>query len=140
VPAAGEPRASVWAPLVGSHMVRRSLRPMSLRDALPDRERQQWTFDPFVSVGPPRFGISSDAATSVLGGAHATVRRHYSHWNIACHAYPNMGLQLYFSAGESLCGISVDALRGASGSCRRGAAGRQGPLRAGAVIVRPRGQ
>ncbi|MER8231049.1 hypothetical protein [Streptomyces sp. NPDC094049] len=85
---------------------------MSLWDVLPDRERQQWTFDPFVSVGPLRFGMSSDAAASVLGGARATVRQHYSHGNIACHAYPRMGLKLYFSAGESLCGISVDALRG----------------------------
>ncbi|MGW4891371.1 hypothetical protein ACWEQL_03755 [Kitasatospora sp. NPDC004240] len=85
---------------------------MSLWDVLPDSERQQWAFDPFVSVGPLRFGMSSDEASAALGGVRATVRQHDSHWNIACHTYLRLGVKLYFVADESLCGVSVDALRG----------------------------
>lgn len=29
-------------------------------DVLPDNERQRWTLDPFVSVGPLSFGMSPD--------------------------------------------------------------------------------
>jgi hypothetical protein len=85
---------------------------MAMWDALPDSERQQWTFDPFVRVGPLRFGISADDASAALGGKRATVTRHDAHWDIACHIYPRLGLRLYFASTDSLCGISVDALRG----------------------------
>lgn len=93
-------------------MGRRRLRSMSLWDVLPDSERQQWTFDPFVSVGPLRFGMSSDEASAVLGGVRATIAQYDPRWNIGCHNYPRVGLKLYFAADESLCGVSVDALRG----------------------------
>ncbi|WP_420718709.1 DUF7221 family queuine tRNA-ribosyltransferase-like protein, partial [Streptomyces sp. NRRL S-813] len=65
---------------------------MSLWDVLPDSERQQWTFDPFVSVGPLRFGMGSGETSAVLGGIRATVRHHDPHRNIACHSHPEAGL------------------------------------------------
>lgn len=63
---------------------------MSSWDVLPDSERQQWTFDPFVRVGPLRFGMGSGETSAVLGGIRATVRHHDPHWNIACHSYPKV--------------------------------------------------
>ncbi|MGY5052065.1 hypothetical protein ACWDE0_41875 [Streptomyces sp. 900105755] len=44
---------------------------MGLWDVLPDSERQQWIFDPFVSVGPLRLGMTSDEASAALGGVPA---------------------------------------------------------------------
>jgi hypothetical protein len=85
---------------------------MSVWDVLPDIERQQWTFDPFVSVGPLRFGMTSDEASAALGGVRAGMTQHDSHWDIACHTYFGMGVKLYFAADGSLCGVLVDALRG----------------------------
>ncbi|MFB7249003.1 hypothetical protein CW362_40925 [Streptomyces populi] len=85
---------------------------MSLWDVLPDSERQEWSFAPFVSVGPLRFGMSSDEASAALGGVRASVRQHDPHWKIACHTYSETGVKLYFAANECLCGISIDALRG----------------------------
>ncbi|WP_330302011.1 MULTISPECIES: hypothetical protein [unclassified Streptomyces] len=49
---------------------------------------------------------------SALGGLRAGVRQHDPHGDIACHAYSEIGLTLYFAACESLCGASIDALRG----------------------------
>lgn len=85
---------------------------MSLWDVLPDSERQQWTFEPFVSVGPLRFGMSSGETSAALGGVRAGVRQHDAHWGIACHTYSEVGLKLYFAADERLYGVSIDALRG----------------------------
>ncbi|THA47103.1 hypothetical protein [Streptomyces sp. A1136] len=85
---------------------------MSLWDVLPDNERQQWVLDPFVSVGPLRFGMSSGETSVALGGIRADVRQHDPQWGTACHTYPDVGVKLYFAADECLCGVSVDALRG----------------------------
>ncbi|MFK0108662.1 hypothetical protein [Streptomyces sp. NPDC091217] len=84
---------------------------MGLWDVLPDSERQQWTLDPFVSVGPLRFGITSDEASAALGGVPATERERDTRWDVACHTYSPLGLKLYFAAG-CLRGVSLDARRG----------------------------
>ncbi|UXY28822.1 hypothetical protein [Streptomyces sp. HUAS TT20] len=84
---------------------------MSLWDVLSDNERQQWTFDPFVSVGPLRFGMTSDEASAALDGVPAAERRHCRPWDVDCHTYSEAGLKLYFAI-EGLCGVSIDARRG----------------------------
>ncbi|MGW1910403.1 hypothetical protein ACWCQS_06525 [Streptomyces sp. NPDC002076] len=84
---------------------------MGLWDVLPDRERQQWTFDPFLGVGPLRFGMTSDEACAALGGVPAAERSRYSGWEIRCHNYSGLGVKLYFTA-ERLHAVSIDALRG----------------------------
>ncbi len=84
---------------------------MSLWNIVPDRERQQWTLEPFVSVGPLRFGMPLDEISAVLGGINASWSIHKARWNSMCQCFPEAGLKLYFS-DERLCGVSVDALRG----------------------------
>jgi hypothetical protein len=60
---------------------------MSFWEVLPDSERPQWTFDPFVSVGPLRFGMTADETSAALGGVSADVRQNDQLWNTACHTY-----------------------------------------------------
>ncbi|MGE7434191.1 hypothetical protein [Kitasatospora sp. NPDC001175] len=84
---------------------------MSLWDVLLDSDRQQWTLDPFVSVGPLRFGMSPGEASAALGGVRAGMRQPHPRWDVACHTHSEVGLKLYYAA-ERLCGVSVDARRG----------------------------
>lgn len=84
---------------------------MGLWNVLSESERQQWTFDPFVSVGPLRFGMTSDEASAALGGVPAAARQHYPRWDVVCHTYSEVGLKLYFAA-EGLRAVSIDARRG----------------------------
>ncbi|MFD9124729.1 hypothetical protein [Kitasatospora sp. NPDC059571] len=80
---------------------------MKVWHVLPDSERQQWLLDPFVSVGPLRFGMSPDEASAVLGGGLPGLE-----WRGGeRRTHSEAGLDLYFTA-ERLCGISVDARRG----------------------------
>lgn len=85
---------------------------MSLWDVLPDSERQQWTLNPFVNVGPLQFGMSADEASAALGGLRATEYRNAPRLGIACHTHFEAGLKLYFAADKGLCGVAADALRG----------------------------
>ncbi|MFD5423816.1 hypothetical protein ACFWJT_38095 [Streptomyces sp. NPDC127069] len=85
---------------------------MSLWDVSPDSERPQWIFDPLMRVGPLRFGMSAREASDALGGTDAWWHEHDPRWDIACDTYREVGLKLYFAAGDRLCAVSVDALRG----------------------------
>ncbi|MFE4696874.1 hypothetical protein ACFRIC_07240 [Streptomyces sp. NPDC056738] len=90
---------------------RRRLRLMDLWHVLADGERQQWIFDPFASVGPLRFGMTSDEASAVLGGVLPGTRQHYADWDVVCHTHSDVGLKVYFAA-KGLRGVSIDARRG----------------------------
>jgi hypothetical protein len=85
---------------------------MGLWDVLPDGERKQWTLDPFVTVGPLRFGMSPGEASAALGGIRANPRWHDSYSGTVGGRYREAGVTLYYASGERLCGVSVDALRG----------------------------
>ncbi|MEV7976434.1 hypothetical protein [Streptomyces sp. NPDC086519] len=85
---------------------------------LADDERQRWTLDPFVSVGPLGFGMAPGEVSRVLSRVAGEAQRH----RLSCRAneavdvveegeYREFGLKLYYRE-ERLAGIVVDALRG----------------------------
>jgi len=80
-------------------------------EIIPDSERQQWTLDPLVSVGPLRFGMTPDEVTDALDGVKPN-----PYWG-GVHGLP-MTQGRYASVGtlyyrnERLHGVSIDALRG----------------------------
>lgn len=85
---------------------------------VPDRQRQQWVLDPFVSVGPLRFGASPDEVTEALEDATAERQRHTLHRaaggtvsTVVEGRYQKFGLRLYYRE-ERLAGVAVDALCG----------------------------
>ncbi|MEV6511854.1 hypothetical protein [Streptomyces sp. NPDC051642] len=87
-------------------------------DVLPEDERQQWTLDPFVSVGPLRFGMSPGELSEVLSGITTESQRHTLRRSAADAvptvvegSYQKFGLRLYYRK-ERLAGVVVDALRG----------------------------
>lgn len=87
-------------------------------DVLPDNERQQWSLDPFVTVGPLRFGVSPDDVSTALSGITTESQRHTLHQPaldavsmVVEGSYPKFGLKLYYRE-ERLAAVVVDALRG----------------------------
>lgn len=84
---------------------------------LPNDERQQWTLEPFVSVGPLRFGMSPAEVSDAMGGVTAEVEHHTRSsraeggWEVVEGQYREFGLHLYYR-DERLAGIVVDALCG----------------------------
>ncbi len=48
-------------------------------DVVPDDERQQWTLDPFASVGPLSFGMSPSEVSEGLSGVTGEAQRHTLH-------------------------------------------------------------
>ncbi|MER7177956.1 hypothetical protein ABT404_00400 [Streptomyces hyaluromycini] len=83
-----------------------------------DDERQQWTLDPFVSVGPLGFGMgpgeASEALSAVTGEAQRHRLRRRPNEAVAVveeGEYREFGLTLYYRE-ERLAGVVVDALRG----------------------------
>lgn len=80
---------------------------------LPDSERQQWVLDPFRAVGPLRFGMCPDEASSVLD-AGAAIHVDYGpwQWDMASREYRRLGVKLYYTRTGDLHGVSVDACRG----------------------------
>jgi hypothetical protein len=85
---------------------------------LPDYERQQWTLDPFVSVGPLRFDMSprevSQALGSVTGDPQLRPHRPYTGEavsGITVEVYRESGLHLYYRE-ERLDGVVVNARLG----------------------------
>jgi hypothetical protein len=85
---------------------------------LPDEERQQWLLEPFVAVGPLRFGMSPDDVTGVMSAVTTEVeQRRYrkpadsSAYEVTEGCYSTFGLHLYYR-DEGLAGVAVDALCG----------------------------
>lgn len=85
---------------------------------LPDEERQQWALEPFVAVGPLRFGMSPEEVAGTMEAVTAEIERHQKHWTansgvstVVEGTYPTFGLHLYYR-DEGLAGIVVDALCG----------------------------
>jgi hypothetical protein len=87
-------------------------------DVLPEDERQRWTLDPFVSVGPLRFGMGPGQVSEALSGVTAESQRHTlrrpadgAASTVVEGDYQVFGLKLYYR-DEQLAGVVVDALRG----------------------------
>lgn len=81
---------------------------MSLWDVLPDDERLLWILDPFVSVGPLRFGMTSSEVFAALAGCARDGEP-----EPALRLYPEeVGVDLHYDETDLLWAVSVDALRG----------------------------
>ncbi|WP_089100258.1 hypothetical protein [Streptomyces hyaluromycini] len=85
---------------------------------LADDERQQWTLDPFVSVGPLGFGMRPGEASEALSAVTGEAQRHRLRRRpdeavagVEEGEYREFGLKLHYRE-ERLAGIVVDALRG----------------------------
>jgi hypothetical protein len=72
---------------------------MALWDVLPDDEREQWTLEPFVGVGPLRFGMSPDEASAALGGIKPGVQWHKSSFSASTYDY---GVTPYYKSEQNL--------------------------------------
>ncbi|SEM52500.1 hypothetical protein [Streptacidiphilus jiangxiensis] len=81
---------------------------MRLRDVLPDSERLSWILDPFESVGPLRFGMTSAEVSAALEGCVPGLES-----GTAFRIYPEeVGLEIHYDEADRLWAVSVDALRG----------------------------
>ncbi|MFE7765914.1 hypothetical protein [Streptomyces sp. NPDC057438] len=85
---------------------------------LADDERQQWTLDPFVSVGPLAFGMRPSEASEALSGVTREAQRHRLSRRanetvdvVEEGEYREFGLRLYYRE-ERLAGVVIDALGG----------------------------
>ncbi|MBG0568706.1 hypothetical protein [Actinoplanes aureus] len=85
---------------------------------LPDEERQQWTLEPLVAVGPLRFGMSPEEVADAMVAVTAEVERRQHCWpansnvsTVVEGVYRTFGLHLYYR-DEGLAGVVVDALCG----------------------------
>ncbi|MFH9349382.1 hypothetical protein [Kitasatospora sp. NPDC017646] len=80
----------------------------------PDSERAQWTAEPYVGVGPLRFGMSPEQVSGALGGVVASLQERIPWGNTitAIDGYTGLGLRAYFADCARLAGVSVDALCG----------------------------
>lgn len=80
---------------------------MGLWEVLPDDARKQWAAKPLVSVGPLRFGMTLGEVYAALGEGMASVD------GATAGCYPEeVGIEVYYTSADRLCGVSVDALRG----------------------------
>ncbi|MBO0803348.1 MAG: hypothetical protein J2P25_09800 [Nocardiopsaceae bacterium] len=87
-------------------------------DVVPDGERQQWTLDPFTSVGPLDFDMSPHAVSKALSNFTGEPQRHQflqrqgeTRSIVTEGSYRKFGLYLYYR-DERLAGIVVNALHG----------------------------
>lgn len=79
---------------------------------LPDSGRPHWTLDPFNAVGPLRFGMPADEASSLLADVIAYPPAEYgSYWPLRHRGYGRSSVKLYFNSA-GLHGVCVEALRG----------------------------
>lgn len=79
---------------------------------LPDDERPHWMLDPFKAVGPLRFGMSRDDASSVIDEINMRHADKSKHWRLGYKGYSRSGVKLYFTSDACLEGVSVEVIRG----------------------------
>ncbi|WP_439678181.1 hypothetical protein [Embleya sp. MST-111070] len=85
---------------------------------VPDEERRMWVLEPFVGVGPLRFGMGPGEVADAMGDVTAETERYLRGCPADAHVYtveegryPEFGLHLYYRH-ERLAGVVVDALCG----------------------------
>jgi hypothetical protein len=87
-------------------------------NVVPDNERQQWTLEPFTSVGPLAFGMSPGEVSEALSDVTEDTQRHLRNLErgatksiIEQGEYRKFGLRVFYKQ-ERLAGIAGDALCG----------------------------
>lgn len=83
-------------------------------DAEREDEGQRWTADPFVAVGPLRFGMGPDEVAAVLGGATADYSRRIP-WGDTVTGegrFAELGVRVSYAECARLACVSLDALHG----------------------------
>ncbi|MFD7099356.1 hypothetical protein [Streptomyces xanthophaeus] len=85
----------------------------------PESERPRWTVDPWVGVGPLRFGMTPDEVADALSGATAekpscvmTHRVTGEPPSATKCEFRDFGLRVFYDRAARLEGLTVDALRG----------------------------
>ncbi|MGY4393394.1 hypothetical protein ACVWXB_006693 [Streptomyces sp. TE12347] len=85
----------------------------------PEGERPRWTVDPWVGVGPLRFGMSPDEVVDALTGVTVeepscvmTYRVKGAPPSASRCAFRDLGLRVFYDREARLEGLTVDALRG----------------------------
>lgn len=75
-------------------------------------ERQQWSFVPFVSVGPLQFGMGRDQVVAALDGdlPSAEVIGKWAVFHLS--AGHGQALATYFSASGNLACVAIEARQG----------------------------
>src|SRR5690242_9494286 len=80
---------------------------MDIWEVKRDMDRAQWEFSPLVSVGPLRFGMSSDEVCATLNCAIDAV----SHGAFV-QKFTEVGVTVFYAESARLAGVAVDALKG----------------------------
>lgn len=83
--------------------------------ALEETERACWLFEPFVGVGPLRFGMDHDRVAETIGRPTGhTLGRSADFWHVTPQGAhrPATQVKTYYGESGRLCAIAVDALRG----------------------------
>ncbi|MEV4524096.1 MULTISPECIES: hypothetical protein [Micromonospora] len=84
---------------------------MGVWDVKGDEERDHWSFVPMASVGPLRFGMSSDKVAAALGGGEPAGRGCGSCRGESYETFTDAGVSAYYTDRMLYC-IAVDALNG----------------------------
>jgi hypothetical protein len=84
---------------------------MGIWDVKKDEERAQWTFNPFVSVGPLRFGMSPDEVAAALNHAVAGISRG-NRPGVVENQFTEIGVTAYYTDSARLACVAVDTLKG----------------------------
>ena len=104
---------------------------MGVWDVKGDEERDHWSFAPMTSVGPLRFGMSSDEVVAALGGGEPAGRDCGPCRGESYETFTDAGVSTYYTDGLLYC-IAADALIGPQVTLD-GVALVVGPLRSGTV-------
>ncbi|MFC5957055.1 hypothetical protein ACFP51_22030 [Streptomyces pratens] len=78
-----------------------------------EEERAEWTFTPYIGVGPLHFGMTLEEITSALGEGPAvsSYSHHGEDQQLNYADFPESGIRALFQGGRLGC-IAVDALTG----------------------------
>jgi hypothetical protein len=89
---------------------------MGIWDVKSEKDREQWTFDPFVSVGPLRFGMSPDEVAAALSPAFRSSSLSEQPRNgTAVHVedqFADTGVTVYYDRSAQVDGIAIDSRSG----------------------------
>ncbi|HEU4784225.1 MAG TPA: hypothetical protein VFS83_12870 [Ktedonobacterales bacterium] len=76
---------------------------MGIWEVKRDVDRAQWTFTPWIGVGPLRFGMSPEEVGAALDSAHAQP---------FAQVFTEVGVTVFYTESVRLAGVAVNALNG----------------------------
>ncbi|MFF4899410.1 hypothetical protein [Streptomyces sp. NPDC001068] len=87
---------------------------MGIWDVKPDEERLRWALEPFVSVGPLRFGMDPTEVAAVLDQEAADFSRSIPWGDTVTRkeSFTDVGLTVYYADENRLAGATADARLG----------------------------